>query len=49
MIDLTLAMAETALKAAQSKAKTLGAPMTVTVVDEAGRLVCVRAATAPAS
>jgi len=43
MIDLTLAMAETALKAAQSKAKTLGAPMTVTVVDEAGRLVlCAR-------
>jgi glc operon protein GlcG len=43
MIDLTLAIAETALKAAQSKAKALGAPMTVTVVDEAGRLVlCAR-------
>ena len=39
MIDLTLAMAETAVKTAQSKAKALGAPMTVTVVDEAGRLV----------
>jgi len=43
MIDLTLAMAETAVKTAQSKAKALGAPMTVTVVDEAGRLVlCAR-------
>ena len=39
MIDLTLAMAETAVKAAQAKAKALGASMTVTVVDEAGRLV----------
>ena len=39
MIDLTLAMAETALKAAQAKAKALGSPMTVTIVDEAGRLV----------
>src|ERR671934_2077132 len=39
MIDLTLQIAETALKAAQAKAKALGAPMTVTVVDEAGRLV----------
>jgi glc operon protein GlcG len=43
MIDLTLAMAETALRAAQAKAKALGAPMTVTVVDEGGRLVlCAR-------
>jgi glc operon protein GlcG len=43
MIDLTLAMAETALRAAQAKAKALGSPMTVTVVDEAGRLVmCAR-------
>jgi glc operon protein GlcG len=43
MIDLTLQMAETALKAAQAKAKALGSPMTVTVVDEAGRLVmCAR-------
>src|SRR2546422_1010738 len=39
MIDLTLAMAEAAVKAAQGKAKALGSPMTVTVVDEAGRLV----------
>src|SRR2546423_5342561 len=39
MIDLTLQMAETAVRAAQGKAKALGAPMTVTVVDEAGRLV----------
>src|SRR5262245_5208716 len=39
MIQLTLQMAETALRAAQEKAKALGTPMTVTVVDEAGRLV----------
>jgi uncharacterized protein GlcG (DUF336 family) len=39
MIDLTLQIAETALRAAQAKAKALGSPMTVTVVDEAGRLV----------
>src|SRR5947199_324975 len=39
MIDLTLKTAETALKAAQAKANALGSPMTVTVVDEAGRLV----------
>lgn len=39
MIDLTLAMAETAVRAAQAKAHELGSPMTVTVVDEAGRLV----------
>jgi uncharacterized protein GlcG (DUF336 family) len=39
MIELTLAMAETALRAAQAKAAALRAPMTVTVVDEAGRLV----------
>jgi uncharacterized protein GlcG (DUF336 family) len=39
MIDMTLEMAETALRAAQAKARTLRAPMTVTVVDEAGRLV----------
>ena len=39
MIQLTLQMAETALRAAQAKAKALGTPMTVTVVDEAGRLV----------
>ena len=39
MIDLTLHMAEAAVRAAQSKAKALGSPMTVTVVDEACRLV----------
>ena len=39
MIELTLAMAEQAVKAAQEKARTLGTPMTVTVVDESGRLV----------
>src|SRR5262245_4307188 len=39
MIDLTLQMAETAVRAAQEKAKALGTPMTITVVDEAGRLV----------
>lgn len=39
MIELTLEMAETALRAAQARARALGTPMTVTVVDEAGRLV----------
>ncbi len=39
MIDMTLEMAETAVKAAQAKARALRSPMTVTVVDEAGRLV----------
>ena len=39
MIELTLEMAETAVRAAQAKAKALRAPMTVTVVDEDGRLV----------
>jgi len=39
MIDMTLEMAETAVKAAQARARALRAPMTVTVVDEAGRLV----------
>lgn len=43
MIQMTLQLAETATRAAQEKAKTLGTPMTVTVVDEAGRLVlCAR-------
>ena len=43
MIDITLEIAENALRAAQAKAKELGSPMTVTVVDEAGRLVlCAR-------
>jgi len=39
MIDLTLELAEKAAKAALAKAKALGTPMTVTVVDESGRLV----------
>ena len=39
MIDMTLEMAETAVKAAQAKDRALRAPMTVTVVDESGRLV----------
>jgi uncharacterized protein GlcG (DUF336 family) len=39
MIDLTLAMAETAVRAAQARAAALRSPMTTTVVDEAGRLV----------
>jgi glc operon protein GlcG len=39
MIDMTLEMAETAVRAAQAKARALGSPMTITVVDEAGRLV----------
>ena len=37
MIQMTLQLAETALRAAQEKAKALGTAMTVTVVDEAGR------------
>ncbi|RPH85564.1 MAG: heme-binding protein [Candidatus Rokuibacteriota bacterium] len=44
MVELTLEMAEQALRAAQARARELGAPMTVTVVDEGGRLVlCARA------
>jgi glc operon protein GlcG len=39
MIEMTLAMAERAVRAAQDKARQLGTAMTVTVVDEAGRLV----------
>ena len=43
MIQMTLQIAETVVRAAQQKAKALGTPMTVTVVDEAGRLVlCAR-------
>jgi glc operon protein GlcG len=43
MIEMTLETAEKALRAAQDKARALNAPMTVTVVDEAGRLVvCAR-------
>jgi glc operon protein GlcG len=44
MIELTLQMAEQAAQAAQTRARELGTPMTVTVVDEGGRLVlCARA------
>jgi uncharacterized protein GlcG (DUF336 family) len=44
MIELTLEMAEQAVRAAQARARELGTPMTVTVVDEGGRLVlCARA------
>jgi glc operon protein GlcG len=39
MIDMTLDLAERVLRAAQAKAKAIGSPMTITVVDEAGRLV----------
>lgn len=43
MIEMTLDMAERAVRAAREKARALGTPMTVTVVDEAGRLVlCAR-------
>lgn len=43
MIEMTLEMAEIAVKAAQAKARELGTPMSVSVVDEAGRLVlCAR-------
>ena len=43
MVDLTLEMAEQALRAALARARELGSPMTVTVVDEGGRLVlCAR-------
>lgn len=39
MIEMTLEMAERAVRAAQAKARELGTPMTISVVDEAGRLV----------
>lgn len=43
MMDLTLEMAERVLRAAQQRARELGSPMTITIVDEAGRLVlCAR-------
>jgi glc operon protein GlcG len=43
MVELTLEIAEQALRAAQGRARELGSPMTVTVVDEGGRLVlCAR-------
>jgi glc operon protein GlcG len=41
MIELTLDLAEKAARAALAKAKELGTHMTVTVVDESGRLVVV--------
>src|SRR3990172_6502736 len=44
MVELTLEMAERAVKAAQAKARELGTAMTVSVVDDEGRLVlCARA------
>jgi uncharacterized protein GlcG (DUF336 family) len=39
MIEMNLAIAEQVARAAQTKARELGTPMTVSVVDEAGRLV----------
>ena len=39
MIEMTLAVAEQAARAAQAKARELGTPMTISVVDEAGRTV----------
>lgn len=43
MIEIKLELAERAVKAAQAKARELGTPMTISVVDEAGRLVlCAR-------
>ena len=39
MIEMTLKLALTGMEAAQVKAEELGAPITVTVVDEAGGLV----------
>jgi len=43
MAELTLEMAEKAVKAALAKARELGTPMTVSVVDVAGRLImCAR-------
>jgi glc operon protein GlcG len=44
MTELTLDVAEHAVRAAQGRARELGTPMTVAVVDEGGRLVlCARA------
>ena len=43
MTELTLEMAEQAVRVAQARARELGTPMTVSVVDEGGRLVlCAR-------
>ncbi len=39
MIEMTLEIAQRAARAAQEQAAALGIPMTVSVVDEAGRLV----------
>jgi len=39
MAEITLEMAEKALKAVKAKARELGTPMSVSVVDAAGRLV----------
>jgi uncharacterized protein GlcG (DUF336 family) len=48
MIEMTLQIAEMAVRAAQEKAKALGTSMTITVVDESGRLVlCARGDGAP--
>jgi uncharacterized protein GlcG (DUF336 family) len=48
MIEMTLEIAEGAAKAAQAKAKQLGTTMTITIVDEAGRLVyCAKANGSP--
>lgn len=41
MIEMTLEMAERAARAAQDKARAIGAAMTVAVVDEAGRPVLI--------
>jgi glc operon protein GlcG len=43
VIEMTLEIAERAARAAQARARELGTPITVSVVDEAGRLVlCAR-------
>ena len=43
MVEMTLELAEQAVRVAQARAKELGSPMTVSVVDEGGRLVlCAR-------
>ncbi len=43
MIEMTLELAERTARLAQEKAKQLGIPMTISIVDEAGRLVyCAR-------
>ena len=39
MIELTLDLAERAARAALEKARAIGTPMTISVVDESGRLV----------